>query len=65
MKNDVPTLDPDLGVSPYRWWIFSGLWAGAVMEVLDTTIVNVAMPQKAVLMEEPDIEIMVMDSEEA
>jgi DNA-directed RNA polymerase beta' subunit len=26
---------------------------------------NVAMPQKAVLMEEPDIEIMVMDSEEA
>ena len=47
MKYDVPTLDPDLGVSPYRWWIFSGLWAGAVMEALDTTIVNVAMPQMA------------------
>lgn len=40
-------LDPDIGVSPHRWWIFAGLWGAAVMEVLDTTIVNVAMPQMA------------------
>lgn len=35
------------GVSPYRWWILLGLWASAVMEVLDTTIVNVSLPQMA------------------
>lgn len=34
-------------VSPYRWWILLGLWASAVMEVLDTTIVNVSLPQMA------------------
>ena len=34
-------------VNPYRWLILFGLITAAVMEVLDTTIVNVALPQMA------------------
>jgi DHA2 family multidrug resistance protein len=34
-------------VAEYRWLILLGLITAAVMEVLDTTIVNVAMPQMA------------------
>lgn len=34
-------------VSQYRWWILVGLITAAIMEVLDTTIVNVALPQMA------------------
>lgn len=34
-------------VSEYRWIILLGLITAAVMEVLDTTIVNVALPQMA------------------
>ncbi|HEV2642641.1 MAG TPA: DHA2 family efflux MFS transporter permease subunit, partial [Candidatus Elarobacter sp.] len=34
-------------VSTYRWWILLGLITAAVMEVLDTTIINVALPQMA------------------
>ena len=34
-------------VVPYRWIILFGLITAAVMEVLDTTIVNVALPQMA------------------
>ncbi len=34
-------------ISPYRWLILLGLITAAVMEVLDTTIVNVALPQMA------------------
>ncbi|MCW3098476.1 MAG: Inner rane component of tripartite multidrug resistance system [Chthonomonadaceae bacterium] len=34
-------------VDPYRWFILLGLITVAVMEVLDTTIVNVALPQMA------------------
>ncbi|MBS1713045.1 MAG: DHA2 family efflux MFS transporter permease subunit [Armatimonadetes bacterium] len=34
-------------LNPYRWWILVGLITAAVMEVLDTTIVNVSMPQIA------------------
>jgi DHA2 family multidrug resistance protein len=34
-------------VSDYRWWILLGLITAAIMEVLDTTIVNVALPQMA------------------
>lgn len=34
-------------VAKYRWFILAGLWAAAVMEVLDTTIINVALPQMA------------------
>src|SRR5216110_3085673 len=33
--------------SPYRWIILIGLITAAILEVLDTTIVNVAMPQMA------------------
>src|SRR5689334_7732575 len=34
-------------VRRYRWLILAGLITAAVMEVLDTTIVNVALPQMA------------------
>ncbi len=34
-------------INPYRWLILFGLITAAVMEVLDTTIVNVALPQMA------------------
>ncbi len=34
-------------LSPYRWIILAGLILGAILEVLDTTIVNVALPQMA------------------
>jgi DHA2 family multidrug resistance protein len=34
-------------VRRYRWWILLGLITAAVMEVLDTTIINVALPQMA------------------
>lgn len=41
--------DPDTASSPvpFRWLILLGLITAAVMEVLDTTIINVAMPQMA------------------
>lgn len=40
---------PDLEepLNPYRWLILVGLILAAVMEVLDTTIVNVSLPQMA------------------
>ena len=34
-------------LNPYRWIILVGLITAAVMEVLDTTIINVALPQMA------------------
>lgn len=34
-------------LNPWRWWILVGLITAAVMEVLDTTIVNVSLPQIA------------------
>jgi DHA2 family multidrug resistance protein len=34
-------------LSPYRWIILIGLITAAILEVLDTTIVNVALPQMA------------------
>src|SRR2546427_3320255 len=34
-------------LNPYRWIILVGLITAAILEVLDTTIVNVAMPQMA------------------
>lgn len=37
----------DAGVERYRWLILLGLITAAVMEVLDTTIINVALPQMA------------------
>ena len=34
-------------LSPYRWIILVGLITAAILEVLDTTIVNVSLPQMA------------------
>ncbi len=34
-------------ISPYRWIILVGLLLASIMEVLDTTIINVALPQMA------------------
>ena len=34
-------------VNSYRWFILLGLITAAMMEVLDTTIINVALPQMA------------------
>ncbi len=34
-------------LNPYRWIILVGLITAAIMEVLDTTIINVALPQMA------------------
>jgi DHA2 family multidrug resistance protein len=40
-------LDDETEIVPYRWLILLGLITAAVMEVLDTTIINVALPQMA------------------
>jgi MFS transporter, DHA2 family, multidrug resistance protein len=40
-------IDAQAFVARYRWWILLGLITAAIMEVLDTTIVNVALPQMA------------------
>src|SRR3954471_23142347 len=37
----------DSFVESYRWLILVGLITAAIMEVLDTTIINVALPQMA------------------
>lgn len=42
-----PAADAAAFVARYRWWILLGLITAAIMEVLDTTIVNVALPQMA------------------
>src|ERR1700756_5348368 len=34
-------------VAQFRWWILAGLITAAIMEVLDTTIINVALPTMA------------------
>ncbi len=34
-------------ISPYRWFILVGLILSSMMEVLDTTIINVSLPQMA------------------
>jgi len=36
-----------LDLDRYRWWILLGLITAAIMEVLDTTIINVALPRMA------------------
>ena len=40
-------LKPDVtaDVSAHRWWIMLGLIMAAALEILDTTVVNVALPQ--------------------
>ena len=42
-----PAADLEAYVPRYRWLILLGLITAAIMEVLDTTIVNVALPQMA------------------
>jgi DHA2 family multidrug resistance protein len=42
-----PAAGDDVDVHEYRWLILLGLITAAIMEVLDTTIVNVALPQMA------------------
>ena len=37
----------DGDISPYRWLILVGLITAAILEVLDTTIINVSLPQMA------------------
>ena len=47
-KETVPAaLRPDVTpeVSAHRWWILLGLIMAAALEILDTTVVNVALPQ--------------------
>ena len=38
---------PGEEVNPFRWFILVGLITAAILQVLDTTIVNVALPQMA------------------
>ncbi len=40
-----PDVTPE--VSAHRWWILIGLISTAALEILDTTVVNVALPQMA------------------
>src|SRR5690349_24505068 len=40
-------VDAHSEVEEYRWLILLGLITAAIMEVLDTTIINVALPQMA------------------
>src|SRR2546426_9852684 len=42
-----PAPSAESQVATYRWLIMLGLITSAIMEVLDTTIVNVALPQMA------------------
>jgi DHA2 family multidrug resistance protein len=47
MATQVAALSSEDTVSKYRWLILLGLITAAIMEVLDTTIINVALPQMA------------------
>src|SRR5437868_3136761 len=40
-------LDSGEELNPYRWIVLAGLITAAILEVLDSTIVNVALPQMA------------------
>ena len=42
-----PQSEPSESGADYRWFVLLGLITAAIMEVLDTTIVNVALPQMA------------------
>src|SRR6266852_4237069 len=46
-KGNPPADDRSADVFRYRWIILLGLITAAIMEVLDTTIVNVSLPQMA------------------
>ncbi len=47
MSDTSAALAPAEEPVPFRWLILAGLITAAILEVLDTTIVNVAMPQMA------------------
>ena len=47
MSTAVATLPASTALNPYRWFILVGLITAAILQVLDTTIVNVALPQMA------------------
>jgi len=49
-RNEPPDAPPVAAlevVNPFRWFILAGLITAAILQVLDTTIVNVALPQMA------------------
>src|SRR5215831_3464830 len=46
-RNPVAAMGMEEELNPYRWIILVGLITTAILEVLDTTIVNVALPQMA------------------
>lgn len=47
-NSNVPSSpDTPAEVSAHRWWILIGLIMAAALEILDTTVVNVALPQMA------------------
>ena len=46
-KNGPPAQGAAAEISQYRWIILLGLITAAIMEVLDSTIINVALPQMA------------------
>src|SRR5579872_1510634 len=49
MSDTTTTKQPSAAeeLTPYRWLILVGLITAAILEVLDSTIVNVALPQMA------------------
>lgn len=47
MEAKSPSLPHEEVLNPYRWFILAGLITAAILQVLDTTIVNVALPQMA------------------
>lgn len=47
MSSVAQSLPDDEPLNPHRWLILVGLITAAVMEVLDTTIINVSLPQIA------------------
>ncbi len=45
VQSTPPAPDVTQDVSAHRWWILLGLIMAAALEILDTTVVNVALPQ--------------------
>jgi DHA2 family multidrug resistance protein len=46
-KEQAPAPDVSKETASHRWWILIGLIMAAGLEILDTTVVNVALPQMA------------------
>ncbi|MEO7987605.1 MAG: DHA2 family efflux MFS transporter permease subunit, partial [Gemmatimonadales bacterium] len=47
IASTLPAEASDPTTSRYRWFVLLGLITAAIMEILDTTIINVALPQMA------------------